>query len=182
MVWGETDEETNNLRTRQCMARYVEAKQKWAIEKPKLDNARQLRGISFIEPNDEGFKPTMKAARRKLEVAMPCKTPANCRGETCRNIEKHKTKCACIVDADEYMRIRLEGVPHRYHEGSHLRERNKFIEPEQSGTHVYSDASSIKNTISEGCSGKRNRKIRENTGMAADESQKQKRGDRRSKE
>ena len=29
------------------------AKQKWAIEKPKLDNAIKLRGIFFIEPNDE---------------------------------------------------------------------------------------------------------------------------------
>ena len=42
------------------------AKQRWAIEKPKLENARQLRGIFFIEPNDEEFKLTMKAARRKL--------------------------------------------------------------------------------------------------------------------
>ena len=32
------------------------AKQKWAIETPKLDNARRLRGIFFIEPNDEEFK------------------------------------------------------------------------------------------------------------------------------
>ena len=29
---------------------------------------------------------------------------------------KSKTKCVCIVDADETMRIRMEGVPHRYHE------------------------------------------------------------------
>ena len=36
------------------------AKQKWAIEKPKLDNAMQLRGIFFIEPDDEDFKHTMK--------------------------------------------------------------------------------------------------------------------------
>ena len=53
------------------------AKQRWAIEKPKLDNARQLRGIIFIEPNDEEFKLTKKAARTKLDVptpaAMPCK-------------------------------------------------------------------------------------------------------------
>ena len=28
-------------------------KQKWAIEKPKLENARGLRGIFFIEPDDE---------------------------------------------------------------------------------------------------------------------------------
>ena len=102
------------------MQRKSKAKQKWAIEKPKLDNARQLRGIFFIEPNDEEFKHTMKNARRKLEIpipaAMPCKTLVNCRGETCRNIGKHKTKYACVVDADESMRIRLEGVPHRYHE------------------------------------------------------------------
>ena len=95
------------------------AKQKWAIEKPKLDNVSQLRGIFFIEPDDEDFKHTMKNARRKLEIPMPaamsCKTP-NCRGQTCRNIGKNKTKCACVVDADESMRIRLEGVPHRYHE------------------------------------------------------------------
>ena len=51
-----------------------------------------------------------------MPAAMPCKTLVNCRGETCRSIGKHKTKYACVVDADESMRIRLEGVPHRYHE------------------------------------------------------------------
>ena len=51
------------------------AQQRWAIEKPMLDNARQLRGIFFIEPNDEEFKLTMKAARRKLEVPMPAAMP-----------------------------------------------------------------------------------------------------------
>ena len=29
-----------------------ESKQKWAIEKPKLDDARKLGGIFFIEPDD----------------------------------------------------------------------------------------------------------------------------------
>ena len=43
------------------------AKQKSIIEKPMLDNASQLRGIFFIEPDDEEFKLTMKSARRKLE-------------------------------------------------------------------------------------------------------------------
>ena len=41
-------------------------KQKWAIEKPKLDNARRLRGIHFIDLEDEEFKRTMTTARRKL--------------------------------------------------------------------------------------------------------------------
>ena len=84
-------------------------KQKWAIEKPKLDIAARLRGIFFIEPDDEEFKRTMKIARRKLEIpmpaAMPCKTPINSRGKTCRSIGKHKTEHACIVEADESMRI-----------------------------------------------------------------------------
>ena len=62
----------------------------------------------------------MKNARRKLEIpmpaAMPIKTPVNCRGEACISVGKRKTKYACIVDADECMRIRLEGIPQRYHE------------------------------------------------------------------
>ena len=32
------------------------AKQKWAIEKPKLDNARRSRDIYFIDLDDEEFK------------------------------------------------------------------------------------------------------------------------------
>ena len=96
------------------------AKQRWAIEKPKLDNARQLRGIFSIEPEDEEFRHIIGNARRKLEVpmpaAMPCRTPIKSRGETRRSIWKSKTKYVCIVDADETMRIRLEGVPHRCHE------------------------------------------------------------------
>ena len=35
-------------------------KQKWVIEKPKLDHARSLRGMYFIDPNDEEFKDIMK--------------------------------------------------------------------------------------------------------------------------
>ena len=46
-------------------------KQKWAIEKPKLDNARKFRGIYFIDPADDDFKETVKNARRNLEVSMP---------------------------------------------------------------------------------------------------------------
>ena len=72
----------------------------------------------FIEPNDEKFKLTMKAARRKLEVpmpaAMPCKIPIKSSGETHRNIGKRKTY-AC-VDADESTRPRLEGAEHKSHQ------------------------------------------------------------------
>ena len=62
-------------------------KQKWAIKKPKLDNARRLRGIYFIDPEDKEFKETAENARRKLETpmapTMPCKTCKKSRhGET----------------------------------------------------------------------------------------------------
>ena len=36
--------------------------------------------------------------------------------ESCRTIGEHKTKYACIVEADEPVRIRMEGALHRYHE------------------------------------------------------------------
>ena len=45
-------------------------KHKCAIEKPKFDNARRLRGIHFFVPDDEEFKDIMKNARRKLEIPM----------------------------------------------------------------------------------------------------------------
>ena len=119
------------------------AKQRWAIEKPKLDNARQLRGKYFIEPDDEEFKPMMKAARRKLEVpmpaAMPCKIPIKRSGETHRNIGKRKTKYTCVVDADESTRPRLEGAGHKPHQ-DHITAKGM-----NSMTH-YSLVHSIKNS------------------------------------
>ena len=53
-------------------------KRQWDIDKPKLDNARKLRGTCHIEPEDmEIEEPREKKAQKKLEVildsAMPCK-------------------------------------------------------------------------------------------------------------
>ena len=45
-------------------------KQKWAIEKPKFDNARRLHGIYFIDLDDDEFKRFMKKTRRKVEIPM----------------------------------------------------------------------------------------------------------------
>ena len=51
-------------------------KQKWAIEKPMLDNARKLRGVYFIDPTDAEFKETIKNARKswKSRWKQPCLT------------------------------------------------------------------------------------------------------------
>ena len=83
----------------------------------KLDNARRLRGIYFIGPED--VKETVKNARKKLEVpleaAMPCKKEQRSiwsfrklkRG-VMNSTRFHKQKHACIVEAHEPTRKRLE--------------------------------------------------------------------------
>ena len=40
----------------------LKEKQKWSEEKIHLDNARKLRGIYFIDPEDVEFKETIKNA------------------------------------------------------------------------------------------------------------------------
>ena len=42
-------------------------KQKWAIENPKLDHARRLRAIYFIDPADAEFKETILEKQEKVE-------------------------------------------------------------------------------------------------------------------
>ena len=88
-------------------------KQKWAIKKPKLDNARRLRGIYFIDPEDKEFKETIQNARKKLETpmapAMPCKTSMKSKhGETRSKTSHFKFKLACILEASESTRMRME--------------------------------------------------------------------------
>ena len=68
------------LRTKIGKAAQNREKQEWKNVKPKLDNARRLRGIYFIDPDDQDDKETPKHARRKLErpmaAAVPCKRKA----------------------------------------------------------------------------------------------------------
>ena len=86
----------------------LKEKQKWSEEKIHLDNARKLRGIYFIDPEDKEFKETIKNARKKLETsvapAMPCKIMKNCGTD---GFDKNKTKLACILEADESTRMRM---------------------------------------------------------------------------
>ena len=189
-------EETNNLSSWWCRARYVDAyvrckrKRKQnkdgAIQKPKLENDRELRGIFFTEPNDEEFKLTMKAARRKLAVPMPaavlCKItdegewrkPTAVLGNAGQNM-------LFVVDADESTTPKLEGAVHKHHE-DHITAGGVNSITHYSFVHKFiPDASSIKNTRCKGSSGERKGKTGENSGMAADASQKQ-RGDRWSKD
>ena len=93
-------------------------KHKWAYEKPKLDNARRLRGIYFIDPED--MEP-LGMHERKLETpiapAMPCKTSKKCKhGETRSKTNDFKSKFACILEVNESTRMRMEESLPKYHE------------------------------------------------------------------
>ena len=96
----------------------LKEKQKWSEEKPHLENARKLRGIYFIDPEDKEFKETIKNARKKLETsvapAMLCKIMKKNCGSGGSN--KIKTKLACILEACESTRMRMgNSMPH-YHQ------------------------------------------------------------------
>ena len=91
----------------------LKERQKWSDEKPHLDNARKLRGIYFIDPEDKEFKETIKSAPKKLETpvapAMPCKTSKNSQNWVTRGESNEiKSKFACILEASESTRLRME--------------------------------------------------------------------------
>ena len=99
----------------------LKERQKWSHEKPKLDDARKLRGIYFIDPEDKEFKETIKNARKKLETpmapAMPCKTSKTCKhGVTRGKSNEIKSKLACILEASESTRLRMEESLPNHHE------------------------------------------------------------------
>ena len=134
-------------------------KHKWATEKPKLDNAGRLRGIYFIDPEDKEFKETIKNARKKLETpmapAMPCKTSKRCKhGETRGKTNEIKSKLACILEASEPTRLRMEESLPNYHEDQpYCRKEEQFTTALQFGTQNYSNASSHEDTRSKSRSG-----------------------------
>ena len=95
-------------------------KHNWAIEKPKLDKARKLRGICYTDPDDMEFQDTVKNARKKLEV--PLETAVHCdisnqQGEIwCTQHNSRKSRYACISEAHESSRTRIGTTEPGYHE------------------------------------------------------------------
>ena len=126
------------------MSKHAKLKEKHKLshEKPKLDNARKLRGIYFIDPEDMEYKEITQLAKRKLETpmapAMPCKTtiknarknletptaPAMpCKaskkgkhGATRGKSNEIKSKLACVLEASESTRLRMEESLPNHHE------------------------------------------------------------------
>ena len=95
----------------------LKEKQKWFNEKLHLENARKLRGIYFIDPEDKEFKETIKNARNKLETSVAPATPFKIMKKNCGNGgSKKKTRLACILEADESTRLRMGNSVPNHHE------------------------------------------------------------------
>ena len=100
-------------------------KQEWATVKTKLDNARRLRGIYFIDPDDKEYKESLKRARkmeRPMTSAMRCnKSPkgiTNVCAKSKNATEKtSNTMYDCIVvESHESTRQRDESSRSKSHE------------------------------------------------------------------
>ena len=99
----------------------LKERQKWSNEKPQLDNARKLRGIYFIDPEDKEFKETIKNARNKMETPVPPAMPGNIskNNQNCGNGDKSnktESKLACILEASESTRLRMGDSLPNHHE------------------------------------------------------------------
>ena len=83
------------------------------LKKPKLDNARRLRGIYCIDPEDMELKEIIKNERKtwKHQWLPPCLAihARKCKnGETRSKTNDFKSKFACILQASESTRLRTE--------------------------------------------------------------------------
>ena len=151
----------------------LKEKQKWSNEKIHLENARKLREIYFIDPEDTEFKETIKNAHKKLETsvapAMPCKIMENC-GSGASNIIK--TKLACILEADESTRVRMGKTKPHYHE-DHIAGKGENSLQHYNLVHKFIPMpSSYENSGSKSSGGQGMGQIGENFGVEPDESQK----------
>ena len=132
--------------------------QKWSIEKLKLDNARRLREIYFIDPEDKEFTETIRKARKKLETpmarAMLCKTCKKSKtGETSSKTDDFKSIFACFLEASESNIMRMEESLPKYQEDHIAGRGDNSHTTLQCGTQIYSYASSNEDTRSKSSSG-----------------------------
>ena len=96
----------------------LKEKQKWSNVKLHLQNARKLRGIYFIDPEDKEFKGTIRNAREKLGTSLALAMPSKILKKNCGSGASNeiKSKLACILEADESTRLRRGNSSPNLHE------------------------------------------------------------------
>ena len=95
-------------------------KQEWKNEKPKLDDARRLRGFYSIDPDDEEDKETLQNVKRKMERPMAAAIPGKKEihsgtrklvAEVTSSHKVPKTKYGWKVESRESTSQRVEPFP-----------------------------------------------------------------------
>ena len=99
----------------------LKEKHKWSNERPKLDDARRVRGIYFIDPEDKEFKEPlgMQEENWKLQWLQLCFASFARKTSMERPIARtndFKSKFVCILEASESKRLRMEESLPNYHE------------------------------------------------------------------
>ena len=98
----------------------MKEKQNWASEKPKLENARRLTGIYFIEPEDKEFKEIIKNPWKswKSQPHLQCLVKGQIAGteQPVARMMITSPKFACILEAEETKRQRMERIALQSHE------------------------------------------------------------------
>ena len=89
-----------------------------------------------------------------MAPAMPCKTcKKNKHGETRSKTNDFKSKFACILEASESTRMRMEESLPKYHVDHIVGTGTTHLQHYKSGAQIYSYASSNENTHSKSSSG-----------------------------
>ena len=101
-------------------------KQEWANERPILDNARKLKGIYFVDPDEKEYPEVLKNGRRKVErpmaPAMPCKRMGKQHLSTTKVMQNNgkekefKTMYGYVVEPHESTRQRADSLQSKIHE------------------------------------------------------------------
>ena len=116
---------TRNVEAYVCTHRKAKAKQNGSSRnESSIPESYVVFSLAIVIMKNSSEKMN---ARRKLDIpmpaAMPCRLQLQKYRETCCTVGQHKTTCACIVAADEFMRIvRREGSQSKNH-GDHIARR-----------------------------------------------------------
>ena len=160
------------------MHRNRKAKQRWAIEKPKLDNARLLRGNILHRTKRWRIQAHSESRSKKVgssDASSNCLAKYRWRAVAKPTAGQHTLVLLMPTKGRE---LGLEGAGHKPHQDHITAKRDEFYNSLQSCSHFHSDASSIEKIQMQRQQWRENGKTGENPGMAADESLKHERRDR----
>ena len=157
-------------------------KQEWANEKPRLDNARRLGGIYFIDPDDRDHTETVKNARiqfgktssssHAVQKISKWHHESGCEGGRLHPNRFQKTVHECMMESHESTRQRVESSQPKHHEEHHCKQRFFNSMTHYNSVHMFIPRPQMQKTAVD----KEWKKVRDDPSMEYGKSQEQKGG------